>query len=216
MTEEKKSVKKKEIEQLSKELAQTKKDYQNREQSNLNVGLTLPVEMQEEYKHKCSQIELQIGAKKEELKAIQDHLDYLAKIKEEQERKKILPRGPRNARSGGANSLVIDGQRTAKLHGILCITEPHSPYCGMAILDYVERVVKPWKTEQSRRERKQRKNIIQERVKDQVRALGLDPSPVKWHDYGDLRTPSLPAWPEGVRNFRKWKPEEQPGKKESN
>lgn len=88
----------------------------------------------------------------------------------------------------------IDGQRVERINGKLVITEPGSPYLGMAVVDYRKLVSDPWLKQQNDELNalvNQRKKDFQEKGFSNV----MIPSRRK-----AISKESLPKWPEGCIN----------------
>lgn len=114
-----------------------------------------------------------------EINSLQRKIDKRDAEKEQKRKAKILPYGPLGGR-WGSPPREVDGQICGLVGKILCITDNESPYKGMSIADYMEKVAIPW----------QRGGTKPEYMKK-----GLVSPKCKKED--------LPAWPEGVKNYLK-------------
>jgi hypothetical protein len=109
---------------------------------------------------------------------------------------KVLEYGPRgNGTLRNGQLCEIDGQLTAFKDDVLIISDPASPYNGMAVSDYRDHVVKPWTADR-------RKAMIE---KEQQRAQDLlkkGKSDIEVHlSRRKIHPSSLPPWPECVPNL---------------
>jgi hypothetical protein len=88
----------------------------------------------------------------------------------------------------------IDGQRVGLVDTTMVITEPSSPYCGMAVKDY-RKLSDAWV-----RARNEHRMAMARQRAQEIKEKGTSSIVVP---LGVLKVSraGLPAWPEGVKNY---------------
>jgi len=140
--------------------------------------------------------EARTDVKKRELEFLKDKLNEMFVEPEKKVAEaKILPKGPRGvgAMRGGV-LCMIDGQTVEDINGMLIITSESSPYYGMKVSDYRTHVVVPFA-----KQRAQRVAALGRQRADELREKGR--SGIIPQAGRAIHKSSLPAWPEGVKNF---------------
>lgn len=123
----------------------------------------------------------------------------IANYKEKENTKrasKILEHGPLgNGVLRNGNLVSIDDQLTAFKDDVLIISDPASPYNGMAVSDYREHVVKPWTAQR-------RQMMIEKENQRAKEILKTGKSKIEVHlSRRKIHPSSLPPWPNGIKNF---------------
>jgi len=124
--------------------------------------------------------------------AVQDQ-----KMEEEHNKKMLIYSCIGQGRLFGGELVEIDFQKVERIKKNLIITEPLSPYRGMKISDYREKVVDPFcKDYYANRSEFQKKQ--QKELKETGHSLTVVPPCL---GFIKISRTSLPAWPKGVKNY---------------
>ena len=145
--------------------------------------------------------EARLDVAKREKEFLEERLEkYYSKVEAELENV-CLEYGPRgNGRLRDGRLAEIDGQRVeyVKLEDgdeILVIAQKNSPYYGMSCSDYRNFVVTPWSKQRSM----QMSNLEKQRQKE-LAETGFSKIIVRSNNR-KIHPSSIPAWPEGVKNY---------------
>ena len=130
-------------------------------------------------------LEARLDAKQLEIDKLEKmRQDYL-KLETKERNTKMLRHGPQGARYGEPLK-EADYQTVGMVGNVNVIIEEGSPYRGMSVLDYMQKVVQPWITNKTK--------------------------PLMYRKYSlrDVAREDLPKWPDGVVNhFQKPKEEKE-------
>lgn len=123
-----------------------------------------------------------------EIKKLEQAIEEEEEDREQREIPPCLPRGPQGHLkvSGTTGTGYADGQWCEPVNGIPVITDDRSPWRGMAVMDYTEFVVKPWKRACTKHNKRRRKELLAQGKKD-------DQIPRR------INAPWPKGWPEGVK-----------------
>jgi hypothetical protein len=109
-----------------------------------------------------------------------------------------LQHGPQgNGRLRGGDLVELDGQKVERIKGRLIITSPSSPYRGLLVSDYRERISDVWT-----KARNDLHLLMSKKAKEEIKATGHSSIVVPSRRSGTkISKSSLPPWPAGVRNW---------------
>ncbi len=126
------------------EVEGVEKEFEKLKQSAVNSGKIPPDKMPEDLADKYMQARIKLSLKSEERQKIKKLLEKFEQEEQQKAGNHVLYYGPCGGGKGDPLR-EIDGQ-TVKQNkgGVLVIDDPRSPYDKMKVVDYRERVIKPF------------------------------------------------------------------------
>jgi len=202
---------------IEEQLQEINLDFKIYQQQRVNRGFPKTEKMPRELREKKFKLEARQDVLREEIEEIERRLKEFTKREEQGEDSRLLCDGPTGTGKLTKGILVeIAGQKVRlDRNSVLIIDDSRSPYDGMLVADYREHVSEPWVLA---------KRLIERERSDMQRELGsqgrsdsfveewrkrmdeLNSVHSEWRDLFALKfsgKPSMPQWPEGVKNYKK-------------
>jgi hypothetical protein len=182
------------------EIGALQERFEGLNQRRINKGMRPLKEMRSDMLTELYQLEAQSDIIAAEIAQLEKLLTTHVEKDDKTATEKVLRYGPRGDSYSGRPDRVItelDGQHVEPdREGVLRIRDERSPYHGMRVIDYRERVISTFRTQQ-----KQQAAQRLERAQQAAREKGL-PLPTRPPAVGGaVRREDLPDWPEGVAKY---------------
>lgn len=155
-------------------------------------GFEVPDKMPPEMHNELMKLQARLDVYNLEKEALEQRLSEIQSV-ENPDCLKFGPVGSGQLLNG--DLVAIDGQRVERLNGKLVITEPGSPYQGMAVVDYRKLVSDPWLKQQN-----DKLNALIKQRQEEFKLKGFSDIVIPTRRRS-ISKESLPKWPEGVINY---------------
>ena len=183
---------------IEKRLRDLENEFRGYQQERINMGVRKPENWPSDMKEKKLKLEARLDTYAEEVTWLKKAIASIVEVVEES--RDVLRFGCQQMGRLRAGILCeLDGQRiTVNENGILVIDDDQSPYDGLAVPDYRDRVCPVFRA--------------MEKEKDATLLLRLQAEARQWNrpipndtPFTSMRTvpkSSLPPWPAGVKNWK--------------
>ncbi|NLT49699.1 MAG: hypothetical protein GXX85_02130 [Ignavibacteria bacterium] len=155
-------------------------------------GYERPSEMPPEMHNELMKLQARLDIYNLEKEALEQQLSEIQSV-ENPDCLKFGPVGSGQLRNG--DLIELDGQRVERINGKLVITEPGSPYLGMAVVDYRKLVSDPWLKQQN-----DKLNALIKQRQEEFKLKGFSDIVIPTRRRSISKN-DLPPWPEGVINY---------------
>lgn len=137
-------IKEKRLQMLEEELEDVDTVQKRSKQIAFNKGQTYVQD--DRSREKKVTLEAKIDVVKWEMEAIKQAIEEAEKEKVKHDEQPCLPRGPEgcNQVRGTTGSGYVDGQWVEPVNGVPVIVDERSRYRGMAVVDYIQQIARPW------------------------------------------------------------------------
>ena len=182
------------IPMLRGKLLDISKKFEQYKREKINEGKAKPTEMPTAMAEKQMVLFARLFVRTAEANELQSRMAKLARSEAKTHNENMLIRGPQGiSKLNHGICSMMDGQVCRKIGDIVIITEPESPYCGMATADYLQHIFKPY-----------RAAIMTEHLKDMAKYNAA----VANGEKVSVPTPfkggksDLPEWPANVQKHK--------------